>query len=827
MLLVIAGGLLAVALRVAPQPDLPLPAVPWWALAVLFAVAQSVVINIEVRREARSASLTELPFVFGLLSVSAGAFGLARVVGASVTQLLVRKQHRHPLKLAFNTVVAAAEAGIGLAVFRLIGTGAAVDSPLLWVAAVAAASIANAFGAGAVAALISMIEADLSPSHVVEVAVSALWRAAALAIVGIVGVLTLEAGPWSVFPLTAACVVIVLAYRTYARLAERHESLERLMRFTQLVVSNPDTDRVVTNLLEQVCDMLHADEAVITFFAGDDSEVDSEAVLRRGEPLKRRAASHLTADVAWMVDRVRTDGQPVLVQRGTRELAARHWLERCGLREAVVAPLHGDGEVRAALVVGDRLGEARGFDHGDVRLLETVANHASIALRNGELVNRLRHDSMNDTMTGLPNRASLEREMDQLFAAPVTPGGFALAMLDLDTFKEVNDTLGHHHGDALLREVAALLTCAVGDRGMVFRFGGDEFAILVPDCVSDNSVVGFCHEVISALTKPVELAGTAVDLGASMGVARAPLHGETTADLVKRANLAMYAAKQGGREVAVFDPAHDTSSPARLALVASLRQTVSVGGLEVYVQPQVCLQSGTVNGVEALARWTDPVRGSVPPDEFIPLAERSGLIVQLTDVILDSAIGGCAAWQEDAPGVGVAVNLSARSLRDDNLDEQIGRLLRRHGVPAGLLTLEITESNVMADPASSLGLLNRLRRRGIQLSIDDFGTGYSSLSYLRRLPVQEVKIDRSFVQHVDKDAENAAIVTSILQLAKALDLTVVAEGVEEEAEWKLLAELGCDVAQGYLISRPMPVADFGQWFRQRAAQGIPRQPLTR
>jgi EAL domain-containing protein (putative c-di-GMP-specific phosphodiesterase class I) len=217
----------------------------------------------------------------------------------------------------------------------------------------------------------------------------------------------------------------------------------------------------------------------------------------------------------------------------------------------------------------------------------------------------------------------------------------------------------------------------------------------------------------------------------------------------------------------------------------------------------------------------------VPPDEFIPLAERSGLIVQLTDVILDSTIGGCAAWQKEAPGVGVAVNLSARSLRDDNLDEQIGRLLRRHGLPAGLLTLEITESSVMADPASALGLLNRLRRRGVQLSIDDFGTGYSSLSYLRRLPVQEVKIDRSFVLHMDKDAENAAIVTSILQLAKALDLTVVAEGVEEDAEWRLLAELGCDIAQGYLISRPMPMADFGPWFQQRAARDIPRQPLTR
>ena len=822
-LLGVSGTLLALSLALAPQPIGPLPALHWLLLAVLFGVAQSVVLNIEVRREARSSSLTELPFVVGLLSVSPGAFMLARVIGGTAAQLLVRRQHRQPLKLVFNTVVVATEAVVGLAVFRLVAGAAAAQSPWLWLAAVAAASIANGLGAGAVAALISRLERDGSPRSVARVAFSAVGQAAGLATIGVVITLTLEAGPWAVIPLLAACVIVVVAYRAYARLVERHESLERLFQFTQLVVSHPDTDRVVTDLLEQVCDMLHADEAVIMFFADDASETETEAALRRGEPLARRPARYLTSDVAWMVDRVRNDEQAVLVPRGTRELAARHWLERCGLREAVIVPLRGDRGVTAALIVADRLGEARGFDHGDVRLLETVANHASIALRNGELVKRLRHDSMHDALTGLPNRASLEHEVDQLFGSPrAVRHGFALAMLDLDTFKEVNDTLGHHHGDALLREVAARLTSAVGDRGLVSRFGGDEFAMLIPDAPSDIGAVGFCRDVLNELTQPVELDGTAIDLGASIGIARAPLHGESTADLVKRADLAMYAAKQGGRDIAVFDPAHDTSSPARLALVASLRQAVGAAALEVYVQPKADLGTRAITGVEALARWTDPVRGPVPPDEFIPLAERSGLILQLTDVILERAITGCAGWQSEAPGIGVAVNLSARSLRDDNLDEQIGRLLRRYGLPADLLTLEITESSVMADPANTLGLLNRLRRRGIHLSIDDFGTGYSSLSYLRRLPVQEVKIDRSFVHRMDEDPENAAIVQSILQLAKALDLRVVAEGVEEDAEWRLLAELGCDVAQGYLLAHPMPVAEFGAWFQARATDVVPR-----
>jgi diguanylate cyclase (GGDEF)-like protein len=455
-----------------------------------------------------------------------------------------------------------------------------------------------------------------------------------------------------------------------------------------------------------------------------------------------------------------------------------------------------------------------------------VANHTSVALRNGELVNRLRHDSMHDALTGLPNRASLERDLDALYVTQGDDVGFALAMLDVDTFKEVNDTLGHHFGDALLCEVATRLTFGVGPRGRVFRFGGDEFAILLPGCADVAAADAVCRQVLRDLTHPVELAGTAIDLGASVGIALAPSHGRTTGDLVKRADLAMYAAKQSGRDITLYEAAHDTSSPARLALVASLRHAVGSADIDVFVQPKADLATGKVTGVEALARWTDSERGSVPPDEFIALAERSGLILQLTDVVLERAISACADWQSEAPGVGIAVNLSARSLRDDKLDEQIGRLLRRYDLPGELLTLEITESSVMADPEGSLGLLHRIRRRGIRLSIDDFGTGYSSLSYLRRLPVQEVKIDRSFVSGMDHDAENQAIVASILQLAKALDLSVVAEGVEETAEWRMLETLGCDSAQGYLLARPMTVAEFPEWLRQRES-GVPRLHVAR
>jgi predicted signal transduction protein with EAL and GGDEF domain len=317
--------------------------------------------------------------------------------------------------------------------------------------------------------------------------------------------------------------------------------------------------------------------------------------------------------------------------------------------------------------------------------------------------------------------------------------------------------------------------------------------------------------MLDALRRPVDIDGTAVDVGASVGIALAPGHAETIEQLLKRADVAMYVAKQSGRDIVVFDPAHETTSPSRLALAAALRQAVADRLIGIHVQPQMSLSTGRVTSVEALARWTDAERGAVGPDEFIALAERTGLIGQLTDVVLDKAIAACAGWQRFAPGVSVAVNLSARSLRDEAFADHVDRVLRHHRLPATLLTLEITESSVMADPASTLGLLHRLRDRGIRLSIDDFGTGYSSLAYLRRLPVQEVKVDRAFVQRMDTESDDAAIVGTIVDLAHTLELDVVAEGIENAAVAALLRDLGCETGQGFHFAPPMPVEAFAAW----------------
>jgi diguanylate cyclase (GGDEF)-like protein len=469
------------------------------------------------------------------------------------------------------------------------------------------------------------------------------------------------------------------------------------------------------------------------------------------------------------------------------------------------------------LVVADRQGDVRTFEQNDVLLLETVANQAGVALRNGELIGQLRHEALHDALTGLPNRTHLQRRLgsalDDVRTGRTT--GAAVMILDLDDFKEVNDTLGHQQGDLLLVEVAARLTAAVGAAGSVARLGGDEFAILVPDSADENRVLRVGRRVLRALEQPVSLDGLEVEVGGSMGIALAPAHADDPAALLKRADMAMYDAKTSTRGLRLYEPELDTNNPRRLTLVSELRTALQSGGIQVHVQPQGRLSGGQVVQVEALARWHHPELGNIAPDEFIPIAERSGLIGPLTTYVLDSSLAACAQWRANGHDIGVAVNLSTRSLHDADLVEEVDRLLRRHGVPAHRLTLEVTEGSVMADPARAVALLHRLRDLGVRLSVDDFGTGYSSLSYLKRLPVQEVKIDRSFITSLREGSEDVAIVRAIVDLGRHLQLEVVAEGIEDQETWDLLASMGCDLGQGWHLGRPMPSGELQPWLRTR------------
>ncbi len=426
----------------------------------------------------------------------------------------------------------------------------------------------------------------------------------------------------------------------------------------------------------------------------------------------------------------------------------------------------------------------------------------------------LRHQARHDALTGLPNRALLhERMAAALGEAPDAPRPLALLLLDLDGFKEVNDTFGHERGDTLLRQVTERLRGAVRGDDTVARLGGDEFAVLLPGADAAGAA-RVTADIRAALDTPLHIEGQALQVGASVGIALCPAHGADGTTLLRRADVAMYTAKRGRTGHATYDPAQDQHSPERLPLVGELRAAIERGALALHYQPQVDLASGRLCGVEALVRWPHPERGLVPPERFIPLAEQTSLIAPLTDWVLAEAVRQGRAWQRAGLLLGVSVNLSMWNLHDPALPERVAGLLREHSLPSAWLRLELTESALMADPERAMDVLTRLAGLGVRLAVDDFGSGYSSLAYLKTLPVDELKVDKGFVRELATDETDAAIVASTVALGHALGLRVVAEGIEDRATWDLLAGMGCDVAQGYYLSRPLTADALARWLRE-------------
>ncbi len=451
-----------------------------------------------------------------------------------------------------------------------------------------------------------------------------------------------------------------------------------------------------------------------------------------------------------------------------------------------------------------------------------------VAYRTAVVSSEKEHQALHDALTGLPNRTLFFRYVEQAVGARRSGVGSgvscAVMIVDLDRFKEINDTLGHHVGDVLLREVGERLRAVVGSQAGVARLGGDEFGVVLRAVLEWAEVEAVAAGIVAALERPFTIANMRLDVGASVGSALFPEHGSDADTLIQRADIAMYVAKAASADHVVYSSAHDQHSPERLALVGELREAIGAGGLVLHYQPKVSLGSGRVEGVEALVRWPHPERGLVAPDEFIPLAERTGLIRPLTTLVIEQALAQCRAWHAAGWPLVVAVNLSARSLQDGRLPEDVGRLLAAAGVQARWLKLELTESMVMEDRVRAVEVLDRLHAMGLSLSIDDFGTGYSSLAYLKRLPVDELKIDKSFILHLAVDGNDAVIARSTVDLGHNLGLKVVAEGVETPEVCGQLAAMGCDIAQGYLISRPLPAEDLTRWltnWQQRHGDTIP------
>jgi diguanylate cyclase (GGDEF)-like protein len=437
------------------------------------------------------------------------------------------------------------------------------------------------------------------------------------------------------------------------------------------------------------------------------------------------------------------------------------------------------------------------------------------------------HQAVHDSLTGLPNRSLFRHQIEQVVNAGRRADRTAAVMLiDLDHFKEINDTLGHHAGDRLLQEVSQRLRASLDEQDMVARLGGDEFGVLLPDVPGHDEARAVAQRLLTQLREPFSIEGLTLEVDASIGIACAPEHGSAVEQLIQRADIAMYAAKEGGRGYLLFEPQLDRYSPRRLSLAGALRSAIADGEIVLYFQPKAELSTGQITGVEALARWQHPRLGLIGPSEFVPIAEQTGLIGPLTSHVLEVALRQLAAWGEQGEELSVAVNLSARSFLDAQLAVEIPRLLERTGVDAQRLELEITESMLMLDPARAKATLERLSAIGLSLSVDDFGTGYSSLANLKRLPVDVIKIDKSFVIDMPHDASDAAIVRSTIDLAHNLSLKVVAEGVESHEAWRRLEELGCDLAQGFYVSRPLPAEAMTRLLAERRAKAEQAEPVA-
>jgi diguanylate cyclase (GGDEF)-like protein len=450
-----------------------------------------------------------------------------------------------------------------------------------------------------------------------------------------------------------------------------------------------------------------------------------------------------------------------------------------------------------------------------VTAVDRELREAKNRLARKQAENTIRHLAFYDSLTGLPNRTLFRNQAQQAIQAGVTSGRLvALLLMDLQRFKEVNDTLGHQRGDQLLQQVGVRLREAMFENDMVARLGGDEFGILLPRMASMGDIDIVAKKIHNVLETPLLIDNVPIVVEASLGAAIAPEHGTNADILLQHADVAMYHAKDAGANFILYDPARDPHNPRRLALMAELRYAIEHSQLQLHYQPKIELATGKMIGAEALLRWQHPKTGMIPPDQFIRSAENTGLIKPLTDWVLGTGLHQCSSLLSHGAMQHLAVNISVRSLHDLRFPDLIDKLLKASGISPEKLMLEVTESAFMVDLQRTVETLAVLSHMGVMISIDDFGTGFSSLNYIKKLPVHEIKIDKSFVSDMTSDENDLSIVRSIIELGHNLGLKVVAEGVENKAVLDSLAALGCDSCQGYYISHPLPHERFMTWSGQ-------------
>ena len=775
-------------------------------LAALFTVAEAVTVEVHFRHESHSFTFGEIPIVLGLHLLGGSGLVLAQLMGSLAARSWWRRQP--PIKRAFNIGLAVFDAGLAAVVYDLV-RGDARPLGLHGQVATFVATIVVSLTSGLLIALaIQLSGGEVTRRTLVRTLAPSLAITVTNTAMALVAVTLLRTRPGSAWLLVAPCATIYLAYRAFTREKRERERMNFLYSCNRDLHEGANTEEAVVALLARTIETFRASTAELVIFPAADRAIPLRTTVGPGTA---DVMVPLRPDELHVLAATMTNAPQARILTPETSLSLRPYLNRRRVETAMVAPLQVGRRTVGFLMVGNPFGDIGTFEQQDLLLLDALAGQLRIFLefdRLGQAFDRLSnlqgqlvHQANHDPLTSLANRVLFVERTEQALQAGRT---VAVMFVDLDDFKTVNDGMGHDAGDQLLKAVARRLDGTLRSGDLAARLGGDEFAILVLTGPGKADPQTLAERVLEALSAPFSVMGEQLLVRASVGVAVGDPGTASVGDLLRKADVAMYAAKHGGKgRAAAFDPSMDAELQERLHLETELQRALAEDALEVVYQPVVDLTTGAVVAVEALARWDHPQRGLISPGVFVPVAERCGLAAEVGQAVLDMACRRVASLPHGPAGpVSLAVNLSARELTQPGFVEDVMTTLGRSGLGPASLIVEVTERAIL-DAGDDGATLQQLRTGGVRVAVDDFGTGNSSLSYLRSLPIDLLKVDRSFVAGLGTARSDRTVTSAIVSLATTLGLGVVAEGVETAEQVGELVGLGCTLGQGHHLSPPL------------------------
>ena len=780
--------------------------VPFLLLAALFCASESWRVYFHFGRSAHSFSLSEIPLVFALFFATPDEMVAARGLGALVGLGLIRKHQ--PVKLAFNVALFTLEASLLTILFAAFPMAQQASNPGGWAVILLITSSVSALGFVLSATVITLAEGRFTSGQWVHNGSLVLIGGLASACLGLECVAALTRDTTEVWLLILPIGALSAAYALYTREFQKRHQMQSLYESSELLQRATVEKSAIPELLAQLCEVFRAETAGVTLLpvaTGGDHAVTT--MLSRGT-LNQEQSELTVAFLEGFEPLLDEQQRGFVVTKQRRGDPRQKWLRQYGITDAIATVLRGEDALLGAIFVGNQLGDISTFGVDDLTLLETFAAQTSVAVQNARLDLRLKHQAFHDPLTNLANRALFADRLEHLLTRRERQHEpIAVIFLDLDDFKMVNDSLGHAVGDDLLRAVGERIRTVLRPSDTAARLGGDEFAILLEEGVTPLDTISVAERIVDVLKPHFTLGHKEIAVHASIGVATADTHDVDSEELLRRADVAMYRAKVKGKGAfEVFEPAMQEVANRRLEVRSDLERALERHELCLHYQPVVDMATRTMTGVEALVRWQHPRWGLVYPGDFIAVAEETGLINDIGLFVLEEACRQCQEWQVeymDDSMFSVSVNVSPRQLRDSDFVGEVWQILARTGLHPSRLVLEITESSMLDAPLEAGERLRALKDLGVRLSMDDFGTGYSALSVLQDLPLDILKIDKAFVDHVAEDPRRAAFTQAIIRLGKTLGLSLIAEGVESVQQADRLRSLGCELAQGYYFSKPV------------------------